>query len=124
MLSSQNQYQPHHQNGNYMNNNANMQQPPMSFEDPGFQSSQSFQSPSQMAAIGANNGTNPNAAVINPYAAEYLNTVKENRSAYGSYVDNTLTYDPHKEQKSHFNVIYDTDQYNPWGILLKIYLNR
>ena len=51
----------------------------------------------------------------NPYAIEYLNTVKENRSAYGNYLDNTYTYDPHKEKKAHFNVITETDAYNPWG---------
>lgn len=53
----------------------------------------------------------------NPYAAEYLNTVKENRSVYGNYLDNAYTYDPHKDKKSHFNTVYETDAYNPWGIL-------
>jgi hypothetical protein len=53
---------------------------------------------------------------LNPYALEYLNTVKENRSVYGNFVDNALAYDPYKEQKSVYNVVYETDAYNPWGI--------
>lgn len=53
---------------------------------------------------------------LNPYAAEYLNTVKENRSVYGNYLDNSYVYDPYKDKKTHFNVVTETDAYNPWGI--------
>jgi hypothetical protein len=60
----------------------------------------------------------PNSNFINNYASDYLNTVKENRSLYGNYVDNSLAYDPYKEQKSVYNVVYETDAYNPWGILI------
>ncbi|CAF0962986.1 unnamed protein product [Brachionus calyciflorus] len=56
-----------------------------------------------------------NEQILNNYAQEYLNTVKENRSQYGNFVDNNLTYDPYKEQKSVYNVVYETDGYNPWG---------
>ena len=53
--------------------------------------------------------------VLNNYTKEYLNTVRENRSKYGSFVDNALTYDPYKEQKSVYNIVTETDAYNPWG---------
>jgi hypothetical protein len=39
----------------------------------------------------------------------------ENRSKHGNYLDNALTYDPHKDKKSAFNVVYETNVYNPWG---------
>jgi len=61
------------------------------------------------------NHHNGNEKGLNPYALEYLNTVKENRSVYGNFVDNALAYDPYKEQKSVYNVVYETDAYNPWG---------
>ena len=61
----------------------------------------------------ANNGSmNSNTS---GFAADYINSVKENRSMYGNYVDNSLTFDPYKEHKSVYNVVYDTDGYNPWG---------
>lgn len=63
-----------------------------------------------------NGGSNSNAKLTNSYATDYLNTVKENRSLYGNYVDNALAFDPHKEKKSVYNVVYETDEYNPWGI--------
>jgi hypothetical protein len=49
------------------------------------------------------------------HVTDYMNAVKENRSVYGNYVDNALAFDPYKEQKSAFNVVYETDGYNPWG---------
>lgn len=55
------------------------------------------------------------APTLNSYGAEYVNTVKENRSKYGNYLDNALSYDPNKQQKSAFNVVYQPDVYNPWG---------
>ena len=64
------------------------------------------------------NSSNGSASkVINSYAADYLNTVRENRSMYGNYVDNALAFDPHKEKKSVYNVVYETDEYNPWGMM-------
>lgn len=63
-----------------------------------------------------NNSNNGNNKTKNSYASDYLNTVKENRSLYGNYVDNALAYDPHKEKKSVYNVVYETDEYNPWGM--------
>lgn len=56
-----------------------------------------------------------NEKVLSSYAQEYLNIVKENRSQYGNFVDNNLTYDPYKEQKSVYDVVYETEAYNPWG---------
>ena len=53
--------------------------------------------------------------VLNNFANEYLTTVRENRSKFGSFVDNQLSCDPFKEQKSVYNVVYDCDTYNPWG---------
>jgi len=44
-----------------------------------------------------------------------VNNTKENRSKYGNYLDNSLAYDPNKQQKSAFNVVYQPDIYNPWG---------
>jgi hypothetical protein len=51
-------------------------------------------------------------------AKQYLSTVKENRSAYGSYMDNAVTFAPNKETKSMYNVVYETqgDDWFPWGI--------
>lgn len=60
------------------------------------------------------NGKNGGQSFSN-YASEYMNAVKENRSLYGNYVDNSLAFDPYKEQKSVYNVVYETDGYNPWG---------
>jgi hypothetical protein len=60
--------------------------------------------------------SNGQTKAVNSYATDYLNTVKENRSLYGNYVDNALAFDPHKEKKSVYNVVYETDEYNPWGI--------
>lgn len=77
-------------------------------EDSSMQQMANFQSPSNMPPSSAQ-------PVMNPFAAEYLNTVKENRSVYGNYLDNSYTYAPHKDKKSHFNTVYDTDAYNPWG---------
>lgn len=57
----------------------------------------------------------PNSNFINNYASDYLKTVKENRSEYGNHIDNSLAYDPAKEHKSVYNVVYETDAYNPWG---------
>ena len=56
-----------------------------------------------------------NSNFINNYASDYFKTVKENRSEYGNHIDNALAYDPAKEQKSVYNVVYETDAYNPWG---------
>ena len=67
----------------------------------------------------------PNSNFLNNYASDYLKTVKENRSEYGSHIDNSLAFDPAKEHKSMYNVVYETDAYNPWGkfysILFKYY---
>lgn len=52
---------------------------------------------------------------LNSYGNQYVNTVRENRSKYGNYLDNSLSYDPHKEQKAAFNVVYADNVYNPWG---------
>lgn len=52
---------------------------------------------------------------LNSYGNQYVNTVQENRSKYGNYLDNQLSYDPHKEHKSAFNVVYESNVYNPWG---------
>ena len=57
----------------------------------------------------------PNVDIYPAYASDYINAVKENRSIYGNYVDNSLAFDPHKEHKSIMNVVYETDGYNPWG---------
>lgn len=86
-------------NNNNNNNNNGFS------DDPNAASSQMFNQPQAQSA-----------ANINNYATEYLNTVKENRSMHGNYVDNSLTYDPHKEKKSVYNVVYETDAYNPWGL--------
>lgn len=59
-------------------------------------------------------GQNP-VPTLNSYGAEYVNNTKENRSKYGNYLDNSLAYDPNKQQKSAFNVVYQPDIYNPWG---------
>lgn len=57
----------------------------------------------------------PNSNFINSYASDYLKAVKDNRSEYGNHIDNSLAYDPAKEHKSVYNVVYETDAYNPWG---------
>ena len=44
-----------------------------------------------------------------------LAKVAENRSLYGNYVDNSLTYDQHKEKKSVYDVVFSSDIYDPWG---------
>lgn len=62
-----------------------------------------------------NNITANNPPTLNSYGNQYVNTVKENRSKYGNYLDNALSHDPHKEQKSAFNVVYESNVYNPWG---------
>ncbi len=62
-----------------------------------------------------NNITASQPPVLNNYGNQYVNTVRENRSKYGNYLDNALSYDPHKEQKSAFNVVYADNIYNPWG---------
>lgn len=77
------------------------------------QSSTNLQNGSSSGVANTTNGNNNK--VINSYAADYLNTVRENRSKYGNYVDNALAFDPHKEKKSVYNVVYETDEYNPWG---------
>ena len=56
-----------------------------------------------------------NSNFLNNYASDYFKTVKENRSEYGNHIDNSLSYDPAKEHKSVYNVVYETDAYNPWG---------
>ena len=83
-------------------------------------SNQNFNSNSQTSVHGS---PVPNSNFLNNYANDYLNTVKENRSMYGNFVDNSLAYDPYKEQKSVYNVVYETDAYNPWGILACLYSN-
>ena len=42
-------------------------------------------------------------------AQEYINTVRENRSLHGSYIDNHLAKMPNKEKKSVYDVVYETD---------------
>ena len=42
----------------------------------------------------------------------------ENRSIYGSYLDNSLAYDPNKDKKSVYDVIYTQEIYDPWGKLI------
>lgn len=73
----------------------------------------------QMANSGSYNFNNITASnqppALNSYGNQYVNTVKENRSKYGNYLDNALTQDPHKDQKSAFNVVYESNVYNPWG---------
>lgn len=73
----------------------------------------------QMSNAGSNynyNAINQQATpTLNSYGTDYVNTVKENRSKYGNYLDNALSYDPHKEHKSAFNVVYESNVYNPWG---------
>jgi hypothetical protein len=49
------------------------------------------------------------------YFKEYLKTVKENRSAYGNFMDNAISFDPYKEQKATFDVVRNTEIYDPWG---------
>ena len=83
-------------------------------------SNQNFNSNSQTSVHGS---PVPNSNFLNNYANDYLNTVKENRSMYGNFVDNSLAYDPYKEQKSVYNVVYETDAYNPWGISACLYSN-
>lgn len=56
-----------------------------------------------------------NTAFMNNYASDYFNNVRENRSIHGNHIDNSLALDPAKEKKSMYNVIYETDAYNPWG---------
>lgn len=93
-----------------------------------YPTSQSYQAPDESSSIqplvtnyqppiqaGPPSSALPTSA--NPFAAEYLNGVKENRSVYGNYLDNSYTYDPHKDKKSHFNTVYETDAYNPWGMI-------
>jgi hypothetical protein len=43
--------------------------------------------------------------------------VAENRSLYGNYVDNALAYDPNKDNKSVYDVVFASDVYDPWGNL-------
>lgn len=76
-----------------------------------------FQSNSNMSMMQQPQSPTNNNGMTNPYAQEYFNTVKENRSLYGNYVDNSLAYDRYKENKSVYNVVFDTDGYNPWGML-------
>ena len=92
-------------------NNNNMP-PPMAMSMNGGQYQQA-----NMMAPPASNTPQPsqNSNFLNNYATDYLNTVKENRSVYGNHIDNSLAYDPAKEQKSVYNVVYETDAYNPWG---------
>ncbi len=78
----------------------------MGIESDSIESTNSFNQ-----SMNAKNGGQP----FSSYAAEYMNAVKENRSLYGNYVDNSLAFDPYKEQKSVYNVVYETDGYNPWG---------
>ena len=52
---------------------------------------------------------------MNNFAYDYLNNVKENRSMYGNYLDNSLSNDPYKEQKSVYNVVNEPYLYDPWG---------
>lgn len=61
------------------------------------------------------NSNPPQAPQLNSYGTEYMNSTRENRSKYGNYLDNALSYDPHKEKQSAFNVVYQSDIYNPWG---------
>ena len=86
-------------------NNNNMP-PPMAMSMNG---GQYQQAPAQTPQPPANSN------FLNNYASDYLNTVKENRSVYGNHIDNSLAYDPAKEHKSVYNVVYETDAYNPWG---------
>ena len=44
-----------------------------------------------------------------------LARVAENRSLYGNYVDNSLAYDPNKDKKSVYDVVFSSDVYDPWG---------
>jgi hypothetical protein len=73
--------------------------------------------------VDENKNTAGASKVINSYATDYLNTVRENRSMYGNYVDNALAFDPHKEKKSVYNVVYETDEYNPWGMMKNFKFN-
>lgn len=41
--------------------------------------------------------------------------IAENRSLYGNYVDNAITYDPYKDKKPVYDIIYTQDQWDPWG---------
>lgn len=49
----------------------------------------------------------------------------ENRSIFGSYVDNALAYDPNKEKRSVYDIVYAQDVYDPWGKfdVYSIYIN-
>ncbi len=82
-------------------------------------SSDNLNPPIANSGYNFNNTMNNNSSVGNPsgfsgYGSSY--NAAENRSKYGSYLDNSLTYDPHKDKKSAFNVVYETNIYNPWGI--------
>lgn len=76
--------------------------------------SNNFEQPPQQSFNNLQNFNNGPPA-LNNYGNEYMNNVKENRSKFGNYLDNALAYDQHKEKKSAFNVVYETNIYNPWG---------
>jgi hypothetical protein len=67
--------------------------------------------------LASTSSDNNSELINNLIAKEYVNQVKENRSLYGSYVDNALAFDPNKESNSMYNVVYETesDNYFPWG---------
>ena len=62
-----------------------------------------------------NSNMNAQTEISNLLAKEYINTVKENRSLYGSYVDNAVAFAPGKETKAMYNLVFDHDSYFPWG---------
>lgn len=57
----------------------------------------------------------PGGYALNNIGQEYKNNVVDNRSKFGSYLDNALAHNKDKHQQSNFNVVYNTDVYNPWG---------
>jgi hypothetical protein len=67
------------------------------------------------AAPSTPHSLNPQQEINNLLAQEYINTVRENRSLHGSYIDNNLAKNPHKEKKPMYDVVYETDSWNPWG---------
>lgn len=48
----------------------------------------------------------------NPMKKQYIS--RENRKRHGTFLD-SIVQDPSKEQKSVYDVIYETDDYFPWG---------
>lgn len=62
------------------------------------------------ASIGSRNSQNYKGLDDESFAK-----LAENRSMYGSYLDNALAYDPNKDKRPVYDVIYTQEIYDPWG---------